>query len=407
MMVGCHRAQRLLAQRAAGLSIPERLRLEDHLQRCPRCTADGIALSRLAALADFDPPGLRGRTRDRVIERAIRDGSQKVDAPPARLHWRLALAGTATVAVAAAALMVTRAGAPTERAAPAPDRILAGTLTDQAGDHHAGAPVAPGIELVATTAGELALGHARIAVAPDTRFSWRPDSATLTVHSGAVRATVDPGPRRRFRIATDQFTAMVVGTELEVTPDRVRVFSGEVAVFAPSGEVLARRLRAGQTWHRVEMVAATPEPAPTPAEPAAPPHHHPAATPSRHAEPPATDTVLAAARSHLAGGEIAAAEKLIAEAAATATRPRQRAEAATLHAEVALVAGDHDQAVGRYLEVAERYRDLGAGENALFAAARIEANRGHYERARELLERYLERYPKGRFRAEAERRLER
>jgi hypothetical protein len=54
--------------------------------------------------------------------------------------------------------------------------------------------------------------------------------------------------------------------------------------------------------------------------------------------------------------------------------------------------------------VAEQFRSLGAGENALFAAARLEQND---RAARALLMRYLERYPRGRFVVEAKARLDR
>ena len=81
------------------------------------------------------------------------------------------------------------------------------------------------------------------------------------------------------------------------------------------------------------------------------------------------------------------------------------AEAHTILAECAQMAGQPRAAVERYLLVARRYSNLPAGETALFAAARIEANAGHLQAARDLFERYLERYPDGTLRAEAERRL--
>jgi TolA-binding protein len=58
-----------------------------------------------------------------------------------------------------------------------------------------------------------------------------------------------------------------------------------------------------------------------------------------------------------------------------------------------------------YLEVAEQYRKLRAGENALFAAARLEARSNADGKARKLLQKYLDRYPDGRFVDEATQRL--
>jgi TolA-binding protein len=84
---------------------------------------------------------------------------------------------------------------------------------------------------------------------------------------------------------------------------------------------------------------------------------------------------------------------------------RGRAEAATLLAECALIAGDRGTAARRYLEVASRYPDLAAAENALFAAARLRAESGKRAGARALFERYIRKYPKGRFAPEVTRRL--
>jgi outer membrane protein assembly factor BamD (BamD/ComL family) len=61
--------------------------------------------------------------------------------------------------------------------------------------------------------------------------------------------------------------------------------------------------------------------------------------------------------------------------------------------------------VRMYLDVAERFSDLSAGEVALFAAARLQANRGVSAEARRLLHRYLKRYPEGRFARDAADRL--
>ena len=76
-----------------------------------------------------------------------------------------------------------------------------------------------------------------------------------------------------------------------------------------------------------------------------------------------------------------------------------------LRAECALVAGDAAGASAAYLHVARSFARLPAGENALFAAARIERERGASAQAARILEQYLERYPDGRFAKEARNRL--
>jgi hypothetical protein len=57
------------------------------------------------------------------------------------------------------------------------------------------------------------------------------------------------------------------------------------------------------------------------------------------------------------------------------------------------------------LLVAKRFANLQAGENALFASARLDADRLSGSPAEAGLIRYLARYPRGRFVKEAEARL--
>jgi hypothetical protein len=83
-----------------------------------------------------------------------------------------------------------------------------------------------------------------------------------------------------------------------------------------------------------------------------------------------------------------------------------RAEAATLRAELALLEGDGAGALRTYRRIAAQYGELTAGENAAFAAAQLAARSAPNE-ARALLEAYLTRYPNGRFVSQAELRLER
>jgi hypothetical protein len=84
---------------------------------------------------------------------------------------------------------------------------------------------------------------------------------------------------------------------------------------------------------------------------------------------------------------------------------RDRAEALSLRAECALVAGDLAGAAADYRLVARRFSNLPAGENALFASARIDADRLSGSPAQAGLMRYLARYPGGRFVKEATSRL--
>lgn len=114
--------------------------------------------------------------------------------------------------------------------------------------------------------------------------------------------------------------------------------------------------------------------------------------------------VLARARTQLAAKQHAEAERtansVLARADATLA---DEAEARTILADVAQARGQLELAKTRYLEVAAKFESLSAGESALYAAARVEARRGGDARA--LLERYLARYPRGRFVNDARRLL--
>jgi hypothetical protein len=228
---------------------------------------------------------------------------------------------------------------------------------------------------------ELAVGESAVRLEAGTAVKWQPEARTLRLHAGRVRATLAQHSREPFRIETGRFVAEGAGAELEVTPVSVAVIAGTARVFAPDGEVYVDELVAGEVWR-------------------APP-------PARDPEPsPDVDAVLTDARRRIALGELAAARRQLAAALAAGPSRRQRAEAETLLAECALVAGEPDRAAELYLRVARRYHDIPAGENALFAAAGIRANAGQRAPARRALRLYLDRYPEGRFRFEARARLD-
>jgi hypothetical protein len=256
---------------------------------------------------------------------------------------------------------------------------------------------------------------------------------------------VDPKPHKRFRVSTERFVVEVLGTRFHVDRDGVAVSEGVVVVRDHAGAVLAGRLEAGARFTMSvpalgpngSLVGQSPpsphgrgpepvrpngslveqSPIPKPRAVSSPPERH--ASPSvrsiaRESAPPQAQRVpgraepsslLARARHALAAGDTDRAAALVIQARALPLTRDGEAEADTLDAECALVRGDSAEAARRYAAVATRYPDLSAGENALFAAGRIEAEIGNTARALEHDRRYLERYPHGRFKAEAARRI--
>ena len=111
---------------------------------------------------------------------------------------------------------------------------------------------------------------------------------------------------------------------------------------------------------------------------------------------------LGRARKALASGDVARARAELAVVLGQRSRAEDLVEARTLLAECALVSGDTSKAQSGYADVAKTQAGTAAGDNAAFAAARLERDPA---KARQLLTQYLASYPKGRFRQEAEARL--
>jgi tetratricopeptide (TPR) repeat protein len=115
--------------------------------------------------------------------------------------------------------------------------------------------------------------------------------------------------------------------------------------------------------------------------------------------------LLDAARRALVAKRLPEARRQIEAVLALATPASLRAEALSLRADCAQVEGDRAAAIAAYSQVAQSFAALPAGENALFAAARLEQERGGRAAATAGLRRYLARYPRGRFVKEARQRL--
>jgi hypothetical protein len=411
MSLACMRSGVLLERQASGLSAADALRLEEHLADCAQCRADAETLQGLRTLSTQTAPQLGRAARERAIRNALREaqGLPVAAAHPVR-GMRAPVAIAAALGAAAALLIALRPSmAPTspspsqERARPPQaavavrvDRVLSGELLIDGRAAAAGASLDTTSLLRAPQAATLALAHAKVELASGSALRW--DAATHSVHlqSGSLLADVDEAPHAPFAVVTPRFTVLVLGTRFAVTLDGVRVERGRVRVTAPDGRVLADAVLAGERFAYQDAEAPAAE-----ADVRAP------AQRSVRAEAlhPQLGALLREVREHLAAQRLPRARELLDQAATLPGAPAERADAMSLRAECALLSGDHADAIETYLKVARRFGQLPAGENALFAAARLEAERARGAAASQLLERYLQRYPKGRFVKEAQARL--
>lgn len=438
--LGCIRNMPLLSRRFEGLSAAEALRLEEHLASCAHCGRQAATLDGMRELVASAPGSLPPVVREQVIRRAFAQ-AEALPAEGSRLQalWPAAVISAAAMAAAAATFAFlprgwlveserVQGGAVEHRAQPlakaatiatASDRVLSGAV-ETAGREITEDGALDSVTLLrATEHATVSLAHARVQMRPGTALRWNRDARTLRVNSGSIVADVDPGARQSFTVQTARFTVLVLGTRFEVLPDAVFVERGHVRVLAPDGTMLAESLGAGEQLVVPADLGRT-DGAEPPAETSTDARRGKTtrkrtravsarAETERLATPatPAADgaALLAQARSQLARHQIAQARKSLDAALAVTRDPQQRAEAMSLRAECALVGGDLTAAVEAYLRVARAYANLPAGQNALFAAARLESERGRSAAAAGLLERYLARYPRGRFVKEARTRL--
>jgi hypothetical protein len=409
MQLGCTRAGVLLERQGSGLSEAEQILLEDHLAGCDRCFADAKALRAMGELSSSfaGEHFLVEQQRERALVRAL--DLSKRRAPSERRRPRLVFAlPLAAAGLALSSGLLIWSGTSREG-----DRVLSGFVSTVERPIALGETIPSNTVLTAGNDATLAVAHARAHLAAGAEVVWRADVETLILQSRAIDVSVDPQPHRRFRVITDHFSVEVMGTRFHVDALGVRVSEGVVQIRGTDGAILVEHLGPGQSYTvpaPVEAPAKPPELSTVEASPApeAPsrnvaPANHRARFEPRSSAPASAE--LAKARRALSEGDISGARSVLADVRARRLVRRDQAEADTLEAECALVARDSEGAVSRYLEIARAYGDLPAGENALFAAARIEADAGHKDKAVEHLDAYLAAHPHGRFHEEAIARL--
>ncbi len=397
MTLHCWRAKSLLEQRNLGLDEPRRLLLEEHLAECDDCRTEADALAAVTTLLGegFElSSSRRSRALSRALDARQEDAAGKSSRSPRPV---LLLAAASLFLVAAFFIARARSSESPRLLAKSPsvlfdvsrigDRVQRGDIRVEGAKLDIDAPVAEGAVLSSESGGKVRLAHAEVALGAETRARWSANQATLLLEHGSVHVEVDPGPKRAFAVATPRFRVEVTGTIFDVSLDSVRVSAGHVRVLE-NGSVRTV-LDPGQRWSlenvASETAALEPEPGSTSPKAAA------------------VGALLAHARARLASGDAKTARRDVSLALASHPTPTQDAEARSLLAECALVAGDTAEAQRRYADVARQHAGTAAAETAMFAAARIERDPA---RRASLLRSYLAKYPNGRFSAEARSRLQ-
>jgi ferric-dicitrate binding protein FerR (iron transport regulator) len=402
--IRCIKSGFLIEKRAAGLSQPERLRLEEHLAGCDSCNRDAQTLTALRDLISTVQSPITPAERNRAIRTALNLPNGLPKRPAVKpIIAAFACAGVLAASAASWILFLQPSDAAKPVAAVQPnrvevpfDRVLSGEVIAGNQTVRAGAALKQNAFYESETSARLALGHAKVELRANTRIKWRKSDSTVELVAGSILTDVDPSADDRFRVTTDRFIVEVLGTRFEVDRKGVKVHRGAVRIRARDGKVLVASLSAPESWQIQPLIAVERETTVSPL---------PEVIPKRVSQKASCKALLKRARSLLANDKPEEATAMIRIALARSPTRSDRAEAKSLQAECALIQGDLLTAAADYRIVANRYKGLPAAENALFAATRIEKTRGDKAEAIALLERYLREYPNGRFRKEVVRRL--
>ena len=399
MVAACFRIRSILAAMVGNhASEADRLRVEEHLATCESCRREKARWLLMETLREQPSAQLSTAARDRVLSAIIAAPKGRVsELPTRRVSLRLGFAVAAVTCAMALGIglwavkpdLAKVAGKqPTVIPAPAPPGDLDPTPT-----------VAKEV-IVAEKPGELAYGGAQIRYQAGTSFRVLPRLRQVELVKGELDVEVTPGLPGRFRVACPGFSAEVLGTHFIVGPSSVRTLHGKVRVLSADGKEVAM-LAAGQSWQAPGPV--DPPPVGLVAAPAV-------STPARPRPRPATrgpsvDHLLSEARAVLGAGNPAQARARIEQALDAEPTRRQRAIAELLAADSLLVEGKYTAALAGYRRTLALFDGFPEAETAAYAIAQLLTERGESNEAHLALSRYLDRYPQGRFKQEASRKL--
>ena len=402
--------------RAGELPAAELAEFERELSGNPEAHREYARINaELDQLGRAEPPEQALPSRQQIVGRALELAREPRSARRSPvLRW--APVALFPVAAAAAGLFVWSLREIKEPAAvssPAAELVLQSGSVEAGGKSlQRGARIAPSTELkVAGEQAELALWDASLLRASrDTTIAYtaKPEDR-LVLFLGELSLKVKPREKARpLVVQTAEADTWVVGTEFVVRRaprgtafvTTVVVTEGTVKVVGrPAGET--RLLSAGQEATFGAPLAAASDPAQGSESPeriaAAVPEKDRDTGSSRGSE--ARQTTTAKIREKLRQGSIGTARQLIQQARAQGA---SEAELSVLEAEADLAERRYSSARQRYLRIVETYPNSPQAELSLFAAAQL----SHGSSSIDLLQRYLARYPNGRFSREAHRLLD-
>jgi ferric-dicitrate binding protein FerR (iron transport regulator) len=403
MAMSCGQASKLSVASAGGHTTrAERLELEAHLATCARCSAEhALVLATTRSLRAAEPDALSASARDRVWRAAI---ARRAHAPVTARRFGWPFGAGAVLAMAAAVAIWIGMRRPSDIS------VIAGDVTMTPGPVAASGEATGGaVTLRSGRGGEVRLADASAALAPTTEIVWRHERRVVELREGALTVDVAHRPGQHFEVRTPRFVVEVVGTRFSVDLAGVRTERGTVRVLSPDGKVYGY-LEGGHSWTIPDGASHAEAPAPpvppteAPAPPPSPPSGVAAATSA--ATPEDTAGVrLGRARRALARGRAGEARRIV--------EPLFRlgrdvaAEARAIYAESYLIEGRHADASAGYEVVVRDFPTTPQAESALYAIAQLESEHGRPAEARATLQRYLARYPNGRFAKEATGRLAR